>query len=383
MGVLIQDTARNNLVTWSVHAVAGGYGVGTMLSPFASPFEANGFKRSALATSEAIREAGGEFWLDPMTYALDMPRAGDFRHYAEWDFWSTTRGDLTSRAAMREHVQRVFRAQTALDSPALAPTVLVSYPDTPRSQTALELAQVAMEADTGAWLSVAGDQEFWSAGAELDAHVGALDQLEPAGWMFIVTRGDNSMPPSASTNEIFGLMRATYALSQDRPVRVAYGDLAAVPALAAGAEVVGTGWDIRQRICAYQDFEERPADTQDGGGWYQRPTLAGLLGGLTSREYEVLVSEEAALAARLTPAAIGPRPEQAFRHHATVLTNVATALSSLSGRARAEAMRQMYLDAEGEWPAVQAITGTRLGPSRWIAPFKAGLEVFMTSEGWL
>jgi hypothetical protein len=139
---------------------------------------------------------------------------------------------------------------------------------------------------------------------------------------------------------------------------------------------------MRQRICAYQDFEDRSAD-QTGGAWYQRPTLQGLLGGLTNSEYDVLASEDATLASRLSPGLIAPQPEIAFRHHATVLSNMIAALDSLSGRERVEYLRNRYREALDEWPTVQRITGTRLGPSRWIAPLLQGVNHFITSEGWV
>jgi hypothetical protein len=379
--VFFQDTARNNLISWTQAALADGYGIGAALSPFASPVEANGFKKSAAETSELIRSAGGEFWLDSMTYALDMPRAGDFRHYDRWPLWRSNRRELTSTAEYRDHAERVFRMQTDLGSALLAPSVLVSYPDTPQSQKALQLTAEALDVESLAWATVAGDQQFWTSGAELDAHVGALDQLEPTGWLLIVARSDTSMPPAATPEEVFGLMRTVCALSQDRPVRVAFGDAAALPAIAAGAEALGTGWDMRQRICAYQDFEERVADP-GGGGWYQRPTLSGLLGGLTTREYQVLVSEDSTMAAALSPGTIGPRPQQAFRHHAQVLTDIADELNALAGRDRAAALRDRYRAALAAWPAVQKVTGARLGPAQWVKPFLDGIELFMASESW-
>lgn len=381
MGVFLGDTARNTLIKWTTNAVKGGYATGAHLSPFTSPRLANGFKRSALDTSDQIRAAGGEFWFDPMTYALSMPRAGDFRHYDTWDLWGGTRGNLTTRSARRNHIDRVFAIQGELSSPLLAPSLLVSYPDTPTSQSALELSQEAVEVNPASWLTVAGDQQFWSAGAELDAHVGALDQLEPAGWVLVVTRADNAMPPSATAEEVYGLMRTTFALSQDRPVRIAFGDIAGLPAVAAGAEAIGTGWDMRQRICAYQDFEEREGD-QSGGGWYQRPTLRGLMGGLSNGEHAVLSSENLVLASRLNPGTIGPKPEQAFQHHAAVLTEIVEDLSLLSGRDRVEALRRLYTQARPEWTEVKRVTGAKIGPDRWIKPFLDGLDLFATSEGW-
>lgn len=383
MSTLIQDTARNTLIKWTTNAVRGGYAMGAALTPFTSPRVGNGYKRSADITSEAIRDAGGEFWFDPMTHALNMPRAGDFRFYDGWSLWSGARGDLTNRALVRAHVEKVFQTQLELHSPLLAPTVLVSYPDTSRSQAALDLSTEAIQQAPTAWLSVAGDQQFWASGAELDAHVGALDQLEPRGWLLSVSRGDSAMPPAVTPDEIFGLMRTTYALSRDRPVRVAFGDVAGLPAVAAGAETVGTGWDMRQRLCAYQDFEERQADHGGGGAWYQRPTLLELLGGLSNGEYDVLVSERPRLAQRLTPGVIGPQAEQAFAHHATVLSTIIDELVTLSSRSRVRRLRERYKSAIDEWPTVQRVTSTRLGSNRWNVPFLEGLELFMASEGWL
>lgn len=383
MPVIIQDTVRNTLVKWTCTAVENGYAIGAILSPFSSPPAANGFKRSAMDTSDTIRKSSGEFWFDPTTYALDMPRVGDYRYYDDWPLWpSSSRGDLDSDAAMKNHIDAVFAIQDSLNSPHLAPSVLVSYPDAPKSKDALRLSELSASSRPDTWLSIAGDHQFWSSGAELDAHIGALDQLEPKGWLLTVSRGDNLMPPAVTQEEVFGLMRTTFALSQDRPVRIAFGDLAALPAIAAGAEAVGTGWDLRQRICAYQDFEQRVSD-KDGGQWYMRPTLEGLLGGLSQREYKTLVSEEPALAERLAPGTIGPKAEQAFKQHAGVLTNITDSLSRLTGRQRVEALREMYMAAIEEWPTVQKTTGTNLASGKWVTPFLAGLELFMKSEGWI
>ncbi|WP_416445760.1 hypothetical protein AB3K78_02125 [Leucobacter sp. HNU] len=382
MSVFLEDTARNNLPTWATAAIKDGYAKGAYLSPFASPKLGNGYKRSAADVAKTIISSGGEFWFDPMTYALSMPRTGDFRHYNTWDLWGKDRGTLDTSHAQKDHVNRVFDIQAELGSPHLAPAILVSYPDTLTSQRALELSQRSVEISANAWLTVAGDHQFWSAGAELDAHIGALDQLQPAGWLLVVTRSDNAMPPSATAEEVYGLMRTTYALSQDRPVRVAFGDLAALPAVAAGAEALGTGWDMRQRLCAYQDFEERAPDASTGGGWYQRPTLEGLFGGLTNGEYVILVSENPALAERLTPGAIGPKPQQAFRHHATTLTRIIDELMPLAGRQRVERLRDLYVGAHKEWPRVHRITGAKIGSDRWIKPFLEGIKLFCEAEGW-
>lgn len=381
MGIFISDTARNNLAAWTAHGISQRYADGAYLSPFTSPVDANKYKKSAKDTANQILNAGGEFWFDPMSYALGMPHAGDFRHYDTWKLWSGSRGDFETRRSLLDHIQRVYAVQDQLGSPKLAPSLLVSYPDSPKSQQALELSREAIETESSTWLTIAGDQHFWTAGAELDAHVGALDQLEPTGWLLVVTREESSMPPAATAEEIYGLMRTTFALSQDRPVRIAFGDLAALPAVAAGADAVCTGWDIRQRICAYQDFKKKDGD-KSGGTWYQRPTLIGLMGGLSKREYSTLMSEDESLTKRLSPGTIGPQPEQAFKHHAETLGTIVAQLTALSGRARIDALRERYTKAVPEWHGVKQITGSRLGAEHWIHPFLEGLELFASAEGW-
>ncbi|WP_164672071.1 hypothetical protein [Brevibacterium casei] len=384
MPVLINDTARNNLPSWTVSALGLGHAIGGMLSPFTSPPEGNGYKVSATETSERIINGGGEFWFDSMTYALTMPRVGDFRYYRLWDLWEddTQRGKLETRSDMKSHIDKVYQLQTLLHCKHLAPSILLSNADSKVSELALMLSDEAVSISPDAWLTIAGDNQFWSSGAELDSHIGALDQLEPEGWMLVVTRGDNSMPPAATADEIYGLMRTCYALSRDRPVRVAFGDLAALPAVAAGAEAIGSGWDLRQRICAYQDFEER-AGEQDGGGWYQRPTLRGIMGGLSNGEYNVLSSEAPALAIRLSPGNIGPKPKQAFLHHVKTLSNLINEMNSMPVPERTKTLRTWYDNAISEWPTVRSITGTKIDERRWIQPFLDGVDRFAKAEGWL
>lgn len=380
MSILISDTARNNLSSWATRAIRNGYAIGACLSPFTSPDNSNGYKKSAKDTADAIRQAGGEFWFDPMTYALDMPRTTDFKHYNTWGL-SNRIGEITTPKGSKTHIKRIYEIQTRLGSQLLAPTLLLTTPNSTKSQQALEMSCEAINIEGKTWLTIAGDQHFWSTEDELDAHIGALDQLEPSGWFLVVTRDNNSMPPKATPEEIYGLMRTTYALSQDRPVHISFGDLAGLPAVAAGASTISTGWDLRQRICAYQDFEERPSD-QPGGGWYHRPALYGLMGRLSKREYMTLTSEKPTLAKQLAPGEIGPKPEQAFKHHAQVLSELVSELNSLSGESRVKALCSHYEQALPRWKTVASITGTSLSAEDWIHPFQQGLRLFTTAEGW-
>lgn len=381
MSIFINDTARNNLCKWTIDGLKNKYAIGAYLSPFTSP-RSGGKKKNPKKVSEEILAENGEFWFDSTTYALSIPRNKDLCHYNTWNLWNNSGVNLTSIEALKDHIKRVYNIQEELGSPLLAPTTLVSNPDSLDAQKAIELSHEAIKtASSSAWLTIAGDQQFWSCEASLDAYIGALDQLEPKGWLLVVTRENNSMPPNSTPEEIHGIMRTTFALSQDRPVRVAFGDIAALPAVAAGAEAIGTGWDMRQRICAYQNFEKRNKDSK-GGGWYQRPTLLGLMGGISKGDYELLESESRQLAQKLSPGSIGPYPQQAFRHHANCLTEIVEDLKTLSGPERVLALRDRYINARPEWVQVKKITRDNIGPERWITPFLDGIDLFMATEGW-
>lgn len=383
MSILIQDTARNNLPGWTSRAVRAGAAQGAVLSPFSSPVTGNGYKVDASAVAARITNAGGEFWFDATTHALQMPQVGDFRYYDQWDLWSGKRGALDQEGDQRAHIRRVFDVQQGLSAPYLAPTVLLHSAQSQTSQRAIQLSTLAMEEAQGesVWISIVGDAHFWAARGELDAHIGLLDQLEPTGWFITVVRPQASVPVPAHADEVAGVMRTVYALSQDRPVIMGHGDLAGLPAIAAGASVLGTGWDIRQRVCAYSDYAAR-ANAGDGGQWYQRPTLEVLLGDMKPNEYQVFRSQNLPYAEALTRGSLPSGPENAFRHHAGVLQLIMEELKALSGEARVRALQQRYARAEREWPQAQMESGCSVGGEPWIRAQMNGINQFIAEEGW-
>lgn len=383
MSILIHDTARNTMASWTSRAVIAGHARGGVLSPFSSPVSGTGYKPDASVTVQKIRDNGGEIWFDAATHALDMPDVGDFRYYDEWDLWSAGRGSLGTEPQIRDHVRRVFAIQTEMSAPLLAPTRLLHSAQSSTSQHAYEIARIAMEEGSGrdVWVSVVGDTHFWSAGNELDAHMGLLDQLEPAGWLFTVARPQNSWPSVVSPTEVAGLMRTVFALSKEYEVIIGHGDLQALPAVAAGATTVGTGWDVRQRICAYPDYASRDGGS-DGGQWFQRRTLEILLGALMPNEYSVLLDQDLSRAERLTQGIIATGPGNVFSHHARTLTSIIEELNLLTGKARVDRYRDRLQAARAEWVEVQRITGCTSAASQWIDPLLAGVDQFVVDEGW-
>ncbi len=380
MTILIEDSPRN-LLAWIHTAVNNGVARGAVLTPFATPRVAKPHRRSAAAMSNDLVASGAEVWFDATTHALQMGGVGDYRYYDEYTLWGGPRGDLSTTAARHEHLRLVFGLQENMGANHLAPTVLLHHGESNTSQLALEMAQEAAVLEPDSWLTVAGTAPFWSSERALDAHIGALAQVAPAGWFITVARPLASLPVGAEREEIHGLCRTVRALSEHAPVHISHGDLAGLPAVAAGAFSLGTGWDQRQRVCGFNSYASRDAGG-GGGGWYERPTFPGLLGSLKPNEAALLARVDAPRARRLGPVP-PPGPEEAFEHHLQ-------ALSGLVNRVRATGdfptmyreLAAMYSSAAAEWTNVQAVTGCTLGPAEWIDGLAAGLSAYGAGEGW-
>ena len=323
-------------------------------------------------------------WLDPMTHALQMSGVGDFRYYEQWDLWAPDRRGMLNNAADRsDHVRRVFAVQAELGTPPLAPTILLHTGLSDTSVRALELAREAIDQQSDCWITVAGSTSFWDSGHALDAHLGALAGLEPAGWFLVPVKNLPTWPTEADPGETQGLCRAARALGEDVPVHISHGDLAGLPAVAAGAASVGTGWDRRQRVCAASDYAVRD-ETPGQAGWLQRVTLRGLLGALSAGQADVLSVQDPALTRVLggMPAAPSPRPR--FDHHLDALTRVISDLTAITDPARRyQHLAGAYAAATAFWPRVQQLTGASPGANAWIQELAAGLDRYAVSEGFI
>ncbi len=380
MTVRIEDTARNNLVSWAVAAVQVGSAEGAVISPFTTPRSSTSYKRSGRDTVDRIRGEGAQSWFDPTTHALQMPNVGDFRYYDEWELWDGARGALSTHGDQQDHVQRVFAVQDALGVPRLAPTLLLHSPQSTTSQRALDLAEAAVSASSDCFLSVAGDASFWAAGQALDAHVGAIAQLEPAGWFVTVVRNVAVLPVPVTAEEVHGLCRTVRSLSEDGPVHVSHGDLAALPAVVAGATTIGTGWDPRQRVCAYASYAQRVSGG-DGGQWFVQSTVRGLLSLLGRAEAQLLAAQDPSLSTRLMPGQVPPGPAEAFQHHAQALADVIRQLQP-GGEAAYQTLALLYQNARADWPAVATAVSGASRADAWTSELLAGLRRFAATEGW-
>jgi hypothetical protein len=310
-----------------------------------------------------------------------MPGVGDFRYYDAYPLWGAARGALSNDAELRDHVERVFQVQDDLGVAHLAPTILLNSPISEASTRALTLARIANELDPDARLAIAGDSAFWAAGRSLDAHVGGLAQLEAPSWSLSVARQFTVLPVGAATEEVHGLCRTTRALADEADIHISHGDLAALPAVAAGAGSVGTGWDPRQKVLAYASYEAR-TQGGDGGAWFQQTTLRGLLSLLVRSEAQALYLQDQPLATQLLPGVVPPGPREVFLHHAAVFGSLVqglvvedypTAYATLSG---------MYTASENAWDDVAAALGITSRANNWLSGPSTGLTAFGAKEGY-
>lgn len=383
MTILIEDSPRN-CAAWAARAVKDDLVQGHTINPWATPWvKAPNRKRTAGATASLIGSAGGEIWFDPLTHALQMSNVGDYRYYDEYSLWPSVRGKLDTEGARRAHVRRVFSVQDELGARHLAPTILLHHSESSTSESALRLAESAVSEDPNCWLSIAGTAPFWSGSNDLDAHIGALSQLQPRGWFVTVVRPHWLLPAAASPEEIHGHCRTVRALSEYAPVHLSHGDLAGLPAVAAGASSLGTGWDQRQRVCSMAAFAERDEVDPDGGGggWFKRVTFEGLAGLLKRGEAELLERRDPRLA-RTLGTLPPPGPQEAFQAHVRALIRLMNEIAGPDHATRYRRLNALYRAAAGHWPTVRDLTSSDLDASDWVTNFSAGLRLYGAEEGW-
>jgi len=379
MSIWVEDTARNVLAVWAGEAYAQASVEAAVLSPFCTPKKQD-WKQSAEQTIQRLQDAGLKVWFDAETHALQMPAVGFFRYYNSWNLWSGAVGVLGTESDMRDHVKRVFATQDALGVPHLGPTMLLHAAQSATSQSALDLSRIAKEEDPNCWLSVAGDPTFWGSGALLDGHVGALAQLAPQGWFLTVCRPLAMVPVPAIPSEVFGVCRTARALSENARVHVSHGDYAALPAVAAGAHSLGTGWDVRQKVSAYSSYAA-PEPESEGGQWFSQASHQGLLSFLVRGDAQALATSDPALSARLVPGAVPPGPKDAWLHHAAVLKDVSRSLE-VSHEEAFQRLKGAYETASTEWGVVAGTLNIASQRDAWISPLLAGLLAYGQAEGY-
>jgi hypothetical protein len=388
--VLLQDGSRPGKLTWAAQAIGAGHVAGKIFNPFCTPRttletpDAAGRmrrKHGAAACIDAIRDAGGDAYLDAATHGVFTAGANKFAVYDTWDLWPGARGVMT-QAALRAHVDRMSQAATALGVQQLAPTLALDAPTGRTSELAYDMAEHAVAVDGDVYITIVGSPAFWASGGPLDAYIGELIQLRPAGWAIAATRESLRYPwPGLDPEEVAGMCRTSHSLSLRGPVIVLYGDLGALPFVAAGATHVGSGWDLQHRVCADDSFRSEPGIRRSS----LRVTHRGLLASLKRPEAEGIEAADATLSDRLVPRALPVGVVAHWQHHLRVLHDrIARVERAGAGREdRVNELRRIYSAAARNFDRVVGLIGRmEAGRTQWIDPLSDGLESYAESEGW-
>lgn len=248
-GVLIHDGRRVGHRKWCVEAVDSGSADGVILNPFSTPRVAEPRHPSASDLALEVQSVNGEVVFDAMTHALFLPGTNRRDFYDAWELWGRAGAMLERPAQQLAHVERVFNRQGQFGAPHLTPTLQLQSPQSSDGHRVLDIARLARGLDADCWQSLVGTRSFWAAGPQLDAYVGSLAALRAPVWMITVANDlvADHVPDLTATDAFAGLCRTVHSLSLRSRVIVGYGDFAALPAVAAGADTVGSGWDRGQR----------------------------------------------------------------------------------------------------------------------------------------
>lgn len=384
-GVLIHDGRRIGHRKWCVDAVSSGSADGVVLNPFATPRVAEPRHPSASELAQAVRGARGEVIFDAMTHALFLPGTNRRDFYDAWELWGPAGANLAGAAHQLAHVERVFNRQTQVGAPRLAPTLQLQSPQSSDAYLVRDLARVARGLDSDCWQSLVGTRSFWSAGPHLDAYVGSLAALRAPVWMITVANElvVDQVPDLMDTAAFAGFCRTVHSLSLRSRVIVAYGDFAGLPAVAAGADTVGSGWDRAQRTFDPLAFR---ANSDPG---IRIPASYVTQGGLNSvlrRDTAEAIERWDGARARAIRGGPMPPSDQAQRmHHLLQLRSAVQQIIAAGSRQdRVNELRNRYGAASSDYDTLIANLRPVVRESdktSWAVNPSNALEAYARSEG--
>lgn len=384
-GVLIHDGRRIGHRKWTVEAIANHMADGAVLSPFATPRIAEPRFPSGSDMASAVRDAGGELVFDAMTHALFLPGVNKLDFYDGWELWGSGNPDLQSAAARLDHIERVFQRQRRLGAPPLAPTLQLSSPVDASSRRVLEMARTARGLESGAWQSLVGTRSFWSSGTALDAFVGTLAALRAPVWVLTLANElvIDHKPDMTDVDAWAGFCRTVHSLSERSRVIVAHADLSGMPAVAAGADTVGSGWDRGQRT-----FDPNSYRTDSDPG-IRIPasyvTQGALLAVMRRDAAEAIDRWDSRQAYRLRGGPMPPSDTAQRLHHLGQLRRAVVAVSGqATRRARVQELRQKYQAAENDFDVLTGALGRTVPVAEkttWASQPLMVLEAYASAEG--
>lgn len=386
MTVLIQDGRRGGHLRWTLQAIAAGVAQGTFISPFHTPRIAVPHHYAGSRVASEVRAAGGEVIFDASTHARLIPTSNDTVHYDTWQLWGPSGVGLNSDVDRLEHLERVFTRQGELGSMLLAPTLTLDGPVGLDADHALRTAQLAQGLESGAGQSLAGRRSFWRAGPDLDAYVGQLAALRAPVWSITVVNDAvlDNQPDLTDTVAFSGLLRTVHSLSERSRVILCYCDYSGVPAVAAGAEALGAGWDRGMRFFDPASFQLTSDSVQRAASYVTQGRLGAVLRRDTADAITRLGDPPA------TDIRGGPMPQDdaAERiHHLRQLSSLIGVTASHGGNrsARVAELRQFYDQAIIDFNSLigQLPRGV-LNEShrqRWAEAPQSVLEDYASGEG--
>ena len=384
-GVLIHDGRRIAHRKWATDAISSGYADGVVLSPFSTPRLSVPRHPSAQEVASAVVDVGGEVIFDAMTHARFLTGVNRTDFYDDWELWGPTGVGLANAPQRLAHVERVFRRQDAVESSHLAPTLSLQSPLGQEASTALELARTARGVDSSAWQSLAGTRSFWGSGRDLDAYIGSLVALRAPVWVITVVNDIvvDQVPDLTEVSAFAGLCRSVQSLSMRSRVIISHADYAALPAVAAGADTVGSGWDRAQRTFDPNSFR---VDSDPGiripASYVTQGTLHAVLRRDTAEAIERWDSA-AALAIRGGPM---PASDQVQRmHHLNQLRSAVLDLAAAGSRQdRINRLRNRYQTASAQFDVLRdALPRTVQDRDKyaWATAPADVLELYAQAEG--
>lgn len=384
-GVLIHDGRRIGHRKWCVDAVSTGSADGVVLNPFATPRVAEPRHPSASDLAQAVRGVNGEVVFDAMTHALFLPGSNKRDFYDAWELWGPAGANLDSAAHQLAHVERVFDRQSQVGAPHLAPTLQLLSPQSSDAHVARDLARVARGLDKDCWQSLVGTRSFWSSGPHLDAYVGSLASLRAPVWMITVANElvVDHVPDLTDTAAFAGLCRTVHSLSLRSRVIVAYGDFAGLPAVAAGADTVGSGWDRAQRTFDPLAFR---VDSDPGIRIPASYVTQGGLNAVLRRDVAEAIERWNPVRARAIRGGPMPPSDQAQRmHHLFQLGSAVQQISAAGPRpARVSELRNRYRAAAADYDSLIADLRPLVreaDKTAWASNPASALEAYASSEG--
>lgn len=385
-GVLIHDGRRIGHRKWTVDAISSGSASGAFLTPFSTPRVSEPRHPSATEVSESVRSVGGEVVFDPMTHAALLPGSNRRDFYDAWELWGPAGMSLANPADQLAHVERVFDRQTQVGSPHLAPTTQLSSPLTADAVRARSLARLAKGVDAQCWQSLVGTRGFWAAGAHLDAYIGSLAALRAPTWVITVANElvVDQVPDLSNIEAFSGLCRTVHSLSLRARVIVCYGDYSALPAVAAGADSVGSGWDRGQRTFDPLSFR---VDSDPGIRIPASYITQGNLQSVLRRDTADAIERWNATEARRIRGDVMPPSDQAQRLHHLHQLSLAIADITSAGkiqRDRVARLRTRYANAATDFDTLLNVLPrvVRQGDkAAWTTCPSDVLEAYASAEG--